>query len=124
VFFDFEQAVREVEQLEQRSGFQVDPGPRWKPSPWARCSGLRFSRRFTGRGHSDSGRAHCRPHAHEVQEFFSALRQLRAEGKSIIIITHKLYEVMEIADRCTVLRDGQLIAAWTRTKPPCSSWPA
>ena len=52
----------------------------------------------------------------EVQEFFSALRQLRAEGKSIIIITHKLYEVMEIADRCTVLRDGQLIGSVDKDK--------
>ena len=35
------------------------------------------------------------------------LRRLAAEGHSIIFISHKLYEVLEIADRITVIRRGQ-----------------
>jgi ABC-type uncharacterized transport system ATPase subunit len=42
----------------------------------------------------------------EVGELFTAIRQLRADGKSVILITHKLSEVKEISDRTTVLRRG------------------
>ena len=41
---------------------------------------------------------------------FAVLRALKAAGKSIIIVTHKLREVIDIADRVTVLRDGRAIA--------------
>ena len=46
----------------------------------------------------------------ETQGFFHVLRQLKKAGKSSIIITHRIPEVMEIADRVTVLRDGKKIA--------------
>ena len=45
----------------------------------------------------------------EVEELFRVMRQLKAAGKSIIIITHKLKETMEIADRVSVLRQGKMI---------------
>lgn len=45
----------------------------------------------------------------EVNELFVTLRQLIDQGLSIILITHKLSEVMAIADRITVLRDGKVI---------------
>lgn len=45
----------------------------------------------------------------EVDELFVILRNLKEEGKSIIIITHKLRETKALADRVTVLRDGNLI---------------
>ena len=45
----------------------------------------------------------------EVQQLFGVLRQLKAAGKSIIIITHKLRETAEIADRVSVLRSGVMI---------------
>lgn len=43
----------------------------------------------------------------ETRELFRTLRQMAASGKSIILITHKLQEVMEVADRITVLRKGR-----------------
>ena len=43
----------------------------------------------------------------EVEDLFRVMRQLKAAGKSIIIITHKLKETMEIADRVSVLRQGK-----------------
>lgn len=46
----------------------------------------------------------------EVDELFVILRKLRDDGKSIIIITHKLRETIALADRIVVLRDGKLIA--------------
>jgi len=45
----------------------------------------------------------------EVANLFKSLRALQSEGKTIIIITHKLYEVLDIADRVTVLRKGRVV---------------
>lgn len=45
----------------------------------------------------------------ETQKLFSVMRAMKADGKSIIIITHKLNEVMEISDRVAVLRKGEYI---------------
>jgi simple sugar transport system ATP-binding protein len=45
----------------------------------------------------------------EARELFGIVRELTAQGKSIIFISHKLNEVLEIADRITVLRRGKLI---------------
>ncbi len=46
----------------------------------------------------------------EIKKLFDVLRKMKADGKSIIIITHKLNEVMEISDRVAVLRKGEHIA--------------
>ena len=46
----------------------------------------------------------------EVSDLFATLRQMKAEGKTIIFISHKLDEVMEISDIITVLRAGRTIA--------------
>ncbi|NJF24698.1 ABC transporter ATP-binding protein [Thermococcus sp. Bubb.Bath] len=45
----------------------------------------------------------------EVEELFQVLRKLKSEGKTIIFISHKLNEVMEITDRVTVIRKGEVI---------------
>ena len=44
----------------------------------------------------------------EASEFFRVLRSLRAQGKTILLITHKLDEVMQVADRVTVMRAGRV----------------
>ena len=45
----------------------------------------------------------------EVRELFDVLKKLKAQGKTIIFISHKLNEVMEITDRVTVIRKGEVI---------------
>lgn len=45
----------------------------------------------------------------ETEVLFAVMRSLKAQGVSIIFISHRLEEVFQIADRVTVLRDGQLI---------------
>lgn len=45
----------------------------------------------------------------EIDELMKIMKELVAEGKSIIFITHKLNEIMAVADRCTVLRKGRYI---------------
>ena len=49
----------------------------------------------------------------EAEDLFAVMRSLIDEGKSIIFITHKLKEVLEIADRITVLRDGKVVGTTT-----------
>lgn len=46
----------------------------------------------------------------EIKVLFDILRNMKKQGCSIIIITHKLGEVLEISDRCTILRKGESIA--------------
>ena len=45
----------------------------------------------------------------EIEELMKILRHLAEEGKSIILITHKLTEIQQVADRCTILRKGKYI---------------
>lgn len=45
----------------------------------------------------------------EIDELMQIMRSLAAEGKSILFITHKLNEIMSVADRCTVLRKGKYV---------------
>ncbi len=46
----------------------------------------------------------------EIDKLFSVLRRMREDGKSIIIITHKLHEVLAVSDRVAILRKGEHIA--------------
>jgi ABC-type uncharacterized transport system ATPase subunit len=50
----------------------------------------------------------------EANELFQILRDLKAQGHTVIFISHKLDEVMDIADRITVLRDGSKMATVNR----------
>src|SRR3984957_2259123 len=47
----------------------------------------------------------------EVEKLFRIVRDLKAQGLSIIFVTHRLEEVMQICDRYTVLRDGRLVGS-------------
>ena len=45
----------------------------------------------------------------EVEEFFQIVRSLRAAGKAIVFITHKLNEILDISDRIAVIRRGEIV---------------
>ena len=45
----------------------------------------------------------------EIDELMQIMRNLKAEGKSILFISHKLAEIMAVADRCTILRKGKYV---------------
>ncbi len=49
----------------------------------------------------------------EIEDLFETVRSLVAQGKSVIFISHKLKEVLEIADRITVLRRGRVVGTTT-----------
>lgn len=48
----------------------------------------------------------------EIQSLFTVIKKLRDAGHALIYISHRLEEVFEIADRCTVLRDGQSLGTF------------
>ncbi len=49
---------------------------------------------------------HLLPHLKEIRNLFRIIRQLQSQGVSIIYISHRLEEIMEIGSRVTVMRDG------------------
>ena len=51
----------------------------------------------------------------ETEKLFSVIRNMKADGKAVIIITHKLHEVLSISDRVAILRKGVSMSA---TLPP------
>ena len=56
----------------------------------------------------------------EIDRLFAVLARLKDQGTAIVYVSHRLEEVVELADRCTVLRDGR-VAAWcvaARSIPP------
>ncbi len=57
--------------------------------------------------------------AHEVQELFKLVRDLKRQGVAILFVSHRLEEVLEIADKITVFRDGRLIS----TRPRADATP-
>ena len=46
----------------------------------------------------------------EIEKLFSVIRNMRADGKAVVIITHKLNEVLAVSDRVAILRHGEYIA--------------
>jgi len=51
-----------------------------------------------------------------TQRLFAKLRQLRDAGSAIIIVTHRIAELIEISDRATVLRDGRDVGVLERSE--------
>jgi len=51
---------------------------------------------------------------HEIERLFAVLARMKGQGTAIVYISHRLDEVVAIADRCTVLRDGRVVATSRR----------
>jgi general nucleoside transport system ATP-binding protein len=107
---DREQAERRVEELARGFGTPLDPRARVEDigvGQQQRVEILKLLYRGTDILILDEPTAVLVPQ--EVEELFTHLRDLKAEGKTIIFIAHSLDEVLQVADRITVLRDGQVI---------------
>jgi ABC-type uncharacterized transport system ATPase subunit len=103
---------RQVAQLGERFGLRVDPKARiWQLSvgEQQRVEILKMLYRGADVLILDEPTAVLAPQ--EIEELFNTLRSMKAQGQSIIFISHKLGEVMAVADRITVLRKGQVAAA-------------
>jgi len=110
IFLDLDRAARELGELSERFGLDVDP--------WARIEDLSVGQqqrveilKVLWQGSDvlilDEPTAVLTPA--EVRDLFDVLRGLVADGMTCVLITHKLDEVLVIADRMTVMRRGEVV---------------
>jgi ABC-type uncharacterized transport system ATPase subunit len=110
IFLDQNEARRRIRELGTRFGFEIDPDAKvgslsvgWQQ----RVEILKALYRDAKILVLDEPTAVLTPQ--ETEEIFEVLRRLAAQGHSILFISHKLYEVLEIADRITVIRRGKVV---------------
>jgi ABC-type uncharacterized transport system ATPase subunit len=110
VFLDYDAAIRRVRELAAAFNFAIDPDAkveRITVGQQQRVEILKALYRGADILILDEPTAVLTPQ--EADELFAILRTLQREGMSIIFISHKLREVLEIAERVTVLRRGKKI---------------
>ena len=109
-FLQKKAARKKVEELSQRYGLQVDLNAKVEDitvGMQQRVEILKMLYRDNEILIFDEPTAVLTPQ--EIDELMATMRGFAAEGKSILFITHKLNEIMAVADRCTVLRKGKYI---------------
>jgi simple sugar transport system ATP-binding protein len=111
-FLDRREASKRIRDLGTRFGFEIDPDEKvgrlsvgWQQRVEILKALFREARILV----LDEPTAVLTPQ--ETKEIFAVLRRLAEEGHSIIFISHKLYEVLEIADRITVIRRGKVVGS-------------
>jgi len=110
VFFDIKAACDTVEELSKKYELPLDPRARIQDMPVGlrqRAEIMKVLYQNTEIIVFDEPTAVLTPQ--EVNELLITMKRLAASGKSIILITHKLNEVMAVADRAVVLRLGKLV---------------
>ena len=110
VMLDYSAADRRVTELSTRYGLAVDPDARIDRITVGQQQRVEILKALY-RGAEilvlDEPTAVLTPQ--EAKELFEIIRSLKEQGKSIIFISHKLHEVLEIADRITTLRRGKIV---------------
>ena len=110
VLLDYDEAVERVREISERFGLAVNPTARVENISVGQQQRVEILKALY-RGAEililDEPTAVLTPQ--EAGELFGIIKSLQAEGTSIIFISHKLNEVLEIADRITVLRRGKKI---------------
>src|SRR6266540_24382 len=107
---DIERAGREIRELSERYGFRIDPGSKVSElsvGARQRVEILKILYRGAEVLILDEPTASLTPQ--EAAELHQVMRTLREQGRTVIFISHKLAEVIELCDRVTVLRDGSVV---------------
>ncbi len=107
---DLERVSQRVRQLSEEYGLRVDPEAYiWQLSvgEQQRVEILKALYRGASMIILDEPTAVLTPQ--EVRDLFATLRRMVKEGHGLVFISHKLYEVLAISDRITVLRDGRVV---------------
>jgi simple sugar transport system ATP-binding protein len=110
IAIDYRRASARVRELSEQYGLRVDPDARvasLSVGQQQRVEILKTLYRGARILILDEPTAVLTPQ--EVGELFTILRGLREQGKTIIIITHKLSEVLALSDNITVMRDGRVV---------------
>jgi len=114
IFLDRASAARRIREISESYGLDVDPNALVKSLPVGvqqRVEIIKLLYREADILILDEPTAVLTPQ--EVEELFKIIQFLLDQGKSLIFITHKLKEVMAIADRITVLRNGRVVGTTT-----------
>ena len=109
-FYDHGRARKEIDELTKRYGLRLDPDARTGDLPVGlqqRVEIVKVLYRGANIVILDEPTGVLTPQ--ESKELFSVLRDLVKSGKTIIFISHKLREVLEISDRITVMRRGKVV---------------
>ena len=110
VFLDRERAAQRIRDISFRFGLEVDPSARiedFSVGVQQRVEIIKVLYRDAKILILDEPTAVLTPQ--EAEDLFEVIRSLVQQGKSVIFITHKLKEVLAIADRITVLRRGRVV---------------
>lgn len=105
---DIKTAIKQVRELSDQYGLNVDPTAKIRDisvGMQQRVEILKTLYRGADILIFDEPTAVLTPH--EIRELMNIMKLLVKEGKSIILITHKLKEIKEVADKCTVIRRGK-----------------
>jgi len=108
--FDISDASKRVAEISTKYGFEIDPNKKiynMSVSEKQTVEIIKVLYRGADILILDEPTAVLTPQ--ETQKLFAILRRMREDGKSIVIITHKLPEVMSLSDRVAVLRKGEYI---------------
>lgn len=108
--FDLKAAGKRVKEIGDRYGFRIDPSKKIYEMSVSEKQTVEIIR-VLYRGADililDEPTAVLTPQ--ETKKLFAVLRRMRDDGKAIVIITHKLHEVLSLSDRVSVLRRGEYI---------------
>jgi simple sugar transport system ATP-binding protein len=107
---DMKKAIKNVEEISKQYGLRVDPTAKIQDitvGMQQRVEILKMLYRHADILIFDEPTAVLTPQ--EIEELMAIMRSLIKEGKTIVLITHKLKEIKAVADRCTVLRRGKSI---------------
>lgn len=108
--FNYKAAAERVREISNKYGFEIDPMKKIHEMSVSEKQTVEIIK-VLYRGADililDEPTAVLTPQ--ETQKLFNVLRKMRADGKSIIIITHKLHEVLSLSDKVAVLRKGEYV---------------
>ncbi len=110
IFLDHRSADRRVRELAQSFNFAIDPDSRVQDITVGQQQRVEILKALYRRADIlilDEPTAVLTPG--EANDLFAILKSLTREGMSVIFISHKLHEVLEVADRITVLRRGKMV---------------
>ena len=108
--FNLKEAAKRVADISEKYGFDVDPKKKIYPMSVSEKQTVEIIK-VLYRGADililDEPTAVLTPQ--ETEKLFAVLKRMRSDGKSIIIITHKMHEVLSVSDRVAILRRGEYI---------------
>ena len=108
--YDIRKVAQRVREISERYGFDIDPNKKIHEMSVSEKQTVEIVK-VLYRGADililDEPTAVLTPQ--ETDKLFAVMRNMKADGKSLIIITHKLHEVLDVSDRVAVLRKGEYI---------------